>query len=263
MKPLFVGIDIGSTTAKAVIIDRENAILAQSIQRSGYDFEQVSESVLAAALAAADLPRSAVTAVLSTGYGRRNVAFADYQRTEILCHARGVHYYFPEPVSVVDIGGQDNKIIHLGAKGERLNFTMNRKCAAGTGAFIEEIAYRLDLKLEDLNGMAEAADTEVTIGSFCTVFSCTEILGMARRGVPIGGIIKGVFRSVIKRVAEMDSLPGKVVMTGGVVDHNPIVKEMLGEALGRKVEVPPHPQVIGALGAALIAKELYTAGAVK
>jgi len=256
VKSLFVGIDIGSTTAKAVVVDSERAILAQAILRSGYDFAVVSESVLVAALTSAGLDRDAVAAVASTGYGRRNVEFADFQRTEILCHAKGVHYYFPEPVSVVDIGGQDNKIIHLGANGERLNFTMNRKCAAGTGAFIEEIAYRLDLKLEELNGMAEASATEVAIGSFCTVFSCTEILGMARRGIPIGGIIKGVFRSVVKRVSEMDALDGKVVMTGGVVDHNPIVRTMLGEALNRTVEVPPHPQVIGALGAALIAEEL-------
>ena len=133
---------------------------------------------------------------------------------------------------------------------------MNRKCAAGTGAFIEEIAYRLDIPLGDLNRMAEEASGEVTIGSFCTVFSCTEILGMARRGVPIADIIKGVFRSVVKRVAEMDALDGKVVMTGGVVDHNPIVGEMLGEAIGRSVEIPLHPQVIGALGAALIARDL-------
>lgn len=256
MKPLFVGIDIGSTTAKAVVVDREGAILAQAITRSGYDFALVAEAVLVDALAGADLSRDAIAAVVSTGYGRRNVEFADCQRTEILCHAKGVNYYFPEPVSVVDIGGQDNKIIHLGAKGERLGFTMNRKCAAGTGAFIEEIAYRLDLKLEDLNGLAEASPTEVAIGSFCTVFSCTEILGMARRGVAIGGIIKGVFRSVVKRVSEMDALDGKVVMTGGVVEHNPIVRDMLAEALGRDVELPPHPQVIGALGAALIAKEL-------
>ena len=260
IQPIFVGIDIGSTTAKAVILDGNGAIMASAIRRSGYDFAAVSEAVLTEALAQSALSRDAVKAVVSTGYGRRNVEFADAQRTEILCHAKGVNYYFPEPVSVVDIGGQDNKIIHLGPAGERLGFTMNRKCAAGTGAFIEEIAYRLDLKIEDLNGMAEASATEVAIGSFCTVFSCTEILGMARRGIPIGGIIKGVFRSVVKRVAEMDALDGKIVMTGGVVDHNPIVKEMLGEALGRTVEIPPHPQVIGALGAALTAKELHLSG---
>ena len=252
----FVGIDIGSTTAKAVIVDREGAILAQTVQRSGYDFAAVARDVLAEVLQAADLRRELVTTIVSTGYGRRNVDFADEQRTEIFCHARGVHHYFPEPVTVVDIGGQDNKVIHIGAGGERLGFTMNRKCAAGTGAFIEEIAYRLDLPLGDLNRMAEEAESEVTIGSFCTVFSCTEILGMARRGVPIADIIKGVFRSVVKRVAEMDALDGKVVMTGGVVDHNPIVGVMLGEAIGRSVEIPLHPQVIGALGAALIARDL-------
>ncbi|MCD6292873.1 MAG: ATPase [Deltaproteobacteria bacterium] len=252
----FLGIDIGSTTAKAVIVDREGTILAHTVRRSGYDFSTVAEDVFTSSLEIAGLEREMVTAIVSTGYGRRNVEFATEQRTEIFCHARGVHYYFPEPVTVVDIGGQDNKVIHIGANGERLSFTMNRKCAAGTGAFIEEIAYHLDLSLGDLNRMAEAADSEVTIGSFCTVFSCTEILGMARRGVPIDGIIKGVFRSVVKRVAEMDALTGKVVMTGGVVDHNPIVGEMLGEALGRKVEIPPHPQAIGALGAALIARDL-------
>ncbi|MEA3333416.1 MAG: acyl-CoA dehydratase activase [Pseudomonadota bacterium] len=253
---LYVGIDIGSTTAKAVIVDRDGAIMAQTVQRSGYDFAAVARDVFDASLEMAGLQRESVTAIVSTGYGRRNVDFADEQRTEIFCHARGVHYYFPEPVTVVDIGGQDNKVIHIGADGQRLGFTMNRKCAAGTGAFIEEIAYRLDLPLGDLNRMAEEADSEVTIGSFCTVFSCTEILGMARRGIPIDDIIKGVFRSVVKRVAEMDALDGKVVMTGGVVDHNPIVGVMLGEAIGRCVEIPAHPQAIGALGAALIARDL-------
>ncbi len=252
----FVGIDIGSTTAKAVVVDHEGAILAQTVRRSGYDFAVVARDVFSAVLQQAKIQRVSVMGIVSTGYGRRNVDFTDQQRTEIFCHARGVHHYFPEPVTVVDIGGQDNKVIHLGPGGERLGFTMNRKCAAGTGAFIEEIAYRLDLPLNDLNRMAEEAESEVTIGSFCTVFSCTEILGMARRGIPVADIIKGVFRSVVKRVAEMDSLDGKVVMTGGVVDHNPVVAQMLGEALGRSVETPPHPQAIGALGAALIARDM-------
>ncbi|MBN2809311.1 MAG: ATPase [Deltaproteobacteria bacterium] len=252
----FVGIDIGSTTAKAVVVDQEGSILAQTVQRSGYDFAAVARDVFAKVLAKAEVERETVSGIVATGYGRRNVDFTDEQRTEIFCHARGVHHYFPEPVTVVDIGGQDNKVIHLGASGERLSFTMNRKCAAGTGAFIEEIAYRLDLPLGELNRMAETAASEVTIGSFCTVFSCTEILGMARRGIPVAGIIKGVFRSVVKRVAEMDALEGKIVMTGGVVDHNPIVARMLGEAVGRPVATPPHPQAIGALGAALIARDM-------
>ncbi len=252
----YAGIDIGSTTAKAILIDGEGRIAGRSVQRSGYDFAAAADRVMGEALEKAGCRRSDVKRVVATGYGRRNVEFADEQRTEILCHARGVNFYFPEPVTVVDIGGQDNKVIHLDADGKRLGFTMNRKCAAGTGAFIEEIAYRLDLPLEELNGMAETAAGEVKIGSFCTVFSCTEILGMARRGVPVADIVKGVFRSVVKRVAEMDSLDGKVVMTGGVVDHNPIVARMMSEQLGREVAVPPDPQLIGALGAALIAREL-------
>jgi len=253
---LYLGIDIGSTTAKAVLVDREGEVRARVVQRSGYDFAAAATAVRGAALSAAGVGPESVAMVVSTGYGRRNVAFAEQQRTEILCHARGVHHFYPEALTVVDIGGQDNKVIHLGACGERLGFTMNRKCAAGTGAFIEEIAYRLDLPLAELNRLAESAEGEVTIGSFCTVFSCTEILGMARRGVPIADIIKGVFRSVVKRVAEMDALDGKVVMTGGVVDHNPIVAVMLGEALGRPVVIAPHPQAVGALGAALIARDL-------
>ncbi|NPA24595.1 MAG: ATPase [Deltaproteobacteria bacterium] len=252
----FAGIDIGSTTAKAILVDGDSRIVGRSVQRSGYDFAAAADRVITEALESAGRKRSDIKRVVSTGYGRRNVEFADEQRTEILCHAKGVNFYFPEPVTVVDIGGQDNKVIHLGADGERLGFTMNRKCAAGTGAFIEEIAYRLDLPLEKLNEMAENAAGEVKIGSFCTVFSCTEILGMARRGVPVDDIIKGVFRSVVKRVAEMDALDGKVVMTGGVVDHNPIVARMLRELLEHEVEVPPDPQAIGALGAALIAREL-------
>lgn len=252
----YAGIDIGSTTAKAIIISPEREIVGHSVQRSGYDFTAAAQRVLSEALAEAGVSRADVARIVSTGYGRRNVDFADEQRTEILCHARGVNFYYPEPVTVVDIGGQDNKVIHLGASGERLGFTMNRKCAAGTGAFIEEIAYRLDLPLDQLNEMAEKAPGEVQIGSFCTVFSCTEILGMARRGVPVDNIIKGVFRSVVKRVAEMDALDGKVVMSGGVVDHNPIVARMLSELLGREVMVPPAPQSIGALGAALLAAEI-------
>jgi len=252
----FAGIDIGSTTAKAVLINSRRQVSGQAVRRSGYDFTAVARQVYDDVLKLAAVSEADVAAVVATGYGRRNVEFAGGKRTEILCHARGVHHHFPEPVTVVDIGGQDNKIIHLGAAGQCLGFSMNRKCAAGTGAFIEEIAYRLDLKLEELNRRAEQSRHEVAIGSFCTVFSCSEILVMARRGVPVDDIVKGMFRSVIKRVVEMDALEGRVVMTGGVVEYNPIVAVMLGENLGRTVAMPPHPQLIGALGAALIASGL-------
>jgi len=171
-------------------------------------------------------------------------------------HAAGAYHYFPETLTIIDIGGQDNKIIRVNAAGERETFAMNRKCAAGTGAFIEEIAYRLGLELSHLNGMAEKSEQEVSIGSFCTVFSCTEILGLLRRGAKPEDIIKGVFRSVVKRVVEMGAIVGKVVLTGGVVAHNPIIADMVAEMTESEVVTAPHPQTIGAYGAALTARNL-------
>jgi (R)-2-hydroxyacyl-CoA dehydratese activating ATPase len=132
---------------------------------------------------------------------------------------------------------------------------MNRKCAAGTGAFLEEMSSRLDLPLEQMNALAESAENMVELGSFCTVFSATEVLEKIRQGKKVADIVKGLFLSVIKRVLEMDSLAGRVVMTGGVVAHNPYLVEMVKEMTGEEVLVPEHPQLTGAVGAALFALE--------
>ena len=132
---------------------------------------------------------------------------------------------------------------------------MNRKCAAGTGAFLEEIANRLKLEIGELNGLAEKATKDVTIGSYCTVFTATEILTKIRQNVHVEDIIKGIFESVIKRALEMDPLDGNIVMSGGVVAHNPYFVKMCEEKIGKDIFVPPYPQLIGALGAALFAKE--------
>ncbi len=253
---LFAGVDVGSTTTKAAIVDASGTLLADAVGKSGFDFAGAAEEVFAQALEAAGVDRQQVKKVVSTGYGRRNVAFADEMRTEIFCHAAGAYHYFPETLTIIDIGGQDNKIIRVNAAGERETFAMNRKCAAGTGAFIEEIAYRLGLELSSLNGMAEKSEQEVSIGSFCTVFSCTEILGLLRRGAKPEDIIKGVFRSVVKRVVEMGAIVGKVVLTGGVVAHNPIIASMVAEMTESEVVIAPHPQTIGAYGAALTARNL-------
>jgi predicted CoA-substrate-specific enzyme activase len=253
---LFAGVDVGSTTTKVAIIDSSEKLLADAIGKSGFDFSGAAESVFNQALEALGVERQQVKRVVSTGYGRRNVAFADEMRTEIFCHSAGAYHYYPEALTIIDIGGQDNKIIRVNAAGERETFSMNRKCAAGTGAFIEEIAYRLGLELRDLNGMAEKSENEVSIGSFCTVFSCTEILGLLRRGAKPEDIVKGVFRSVVKRVVEMDTIVGKVVLTGGVIAHNPIIAEMMAEMTESQVIIAPHPQTMGAFGAALTARHL-------
>lgn len=132
---------------------------------------------------------------------------------------------------------------------------MNRKCAAGTGAFLEEIANRLKIPIGDLNDLAEKASKEVQLGSFCTVFTATEILAKIRVGVKVENLVKGIFGAVIKRALEMDPLEGSIVMSGGVVAHNPFFKEMFSKKLGREVFVPPLPQLTGAFGAALYALE--------
>ncbi|HUT36547.1 MAG TPA: acyl-CoA dehydratase activase [Planctomycetota bacterium] len=251
----FCGIDIGAATAKLVLIDAEAQVVAKAMRRSGVDYAAAADANLAEALAAACLAREQVRRVVSTGYGRDNVPWADGRMTEIACHGKGAWFHFRRRMTVIDIGAQDSKVIHLDDAGRRLAFKMNRKCAAGTGAFLEEIALRLDLPLSDLNALAERSTKEVTLGSFCTVFSATEILARIRAGERVEDIVKGAFRSVVKRLIEMDTVQETLVLTGGVVAHNPLLVTLAGEAFGTQPLVPPDPQFIGAFGAALFAKE--------
>jgi predicted CoA-substrate-specific enzyme activase len=146
-------------------------------------------------------------------------------------------------------------VIKLDDQGRRLSFKMNRKCAAGTGAFLEEMSVRLDIPLEDMDRLAHASGEMVELGSYCTVFSATEVLEKIRQGRKVPDIVKGLFYSVIKRVLEMDSLAETVVMTGGVVAHNPYLVKMVREITKREVLVPEYPQLTGAVGAALFALE--------
>jgi predicted CoA-substrate-specific enzyme activase len=251
----FSGVDVGASTTKAVILNQDNQVLGHSVTNSGADFRGAAESAFREALAGARAASPHDCRVVSTGYGRRNVPFARESKTEISCHARGSYHHFPHAHTLIDIGGQDSKIIKVDENGKRTGFKMNRKCAAGTGAFLEEIAYRLKLPIEDLNGLAENARKEVQLGSFCTVFTATEILAKIREGVEVKDLVKGVFGSVIKRAFEMDPLEGEIVMSGGVVAHNPFFVAMFEERLGQKIFVPPLPQLTGAFGAALFARE--------
>ena len=141
----------------------------------------------------------------------------------------------------------------MDAKGQRVSFKMNRKCAAGTGAFLEEMALRLRLPLEELDTLAREADGEVPLGSYCTVFSATEVLEKIKAGHPVNRIVRGVFTSVMKRVLEMDTLTDTVVLTGGVIEHNPFLAELIQQQTPNPIRIPPHPQITGALGAALYA----------
>jgi len=253
MADLFCGVDAGAATTKVVVADASGGILGSAVSRSGIDFAGTARKDLDEALSGAGRDRASIIRTISTGYGRTNVDFADGAMTEIACHAAAVHFRFPRPVTVVDIGGQDSKVIRIDAGGRRTGFRMNRKCAAGTGAFLEEIALRLDVDLSELDRLAHGATDPVSLGSFCTVFTMTEILGLIRHGRRIEDIAHGVYDSVVKRVLEMDPLEGEVVMTGGVVEHNSMVPELLSARLGRTVAVLERAQLAGAHGAALIA----------
>jgi len=280
---MYCGIDIGASAAKLVIVDGDRRVIARSIRRSGVDYAATAEQCLAEALAAAGLtgdnvtghpltpspphpltpsptthhppPATLLAASVSTGYGRDNVPWVDSRATEIACHGKGAFHYFRRAMTVIDIGAQDSKVIHLDAAGRRTGFKMNRKCAAGTGAFLEEIAYRLDLPLSDLNGLAERSTKEVTLGSFCTVFAATEVLEKIRAGQRVEDIVKGAYHSVVKRVIEMDAIQGALVLTGGVVAHHPLFVRLAEQAFKTPALVPPEPQFVGALGAALLALE--------
>jgi predicted CoA-substrate-specific enzyme activase len=199
--------------------------------------------------------RDEIVCVIATGFGRRSISFADDSKTEISCHSKGCYYYFPEEITVIDIGGQDNKVIKLDAEGIRTSFKMNRKCAAGTGAFLEEMAYKLDIPLSELETLARKSENGTELGSFCTVFTATEVLDRIRGGEKLENLVRGLFNSVAKRILEMDTLTGRVIMSGGVVAYNPIVAEIVSAKANKKVEIAPHPQEMGAFGAALFAAE--------
>jgi predicted CoA-substrate-specific enzyme activase len=254
-QPLFLGLDLGSSWSKAVLLGADGMVLGRALRRTGIRFEEVAEALRDEALAAAGAAAADLAHVTATGYGRRNVPFADSRRTEISCHARGAWHHVGAECDVVDIGGQDNKIIHVRADGSVANFLMNRKCAAGTGAFVEEIAHRLDLPLEKIEAYAEAATKEITLSSFCTVFSATEVIKLIREGEGPENLCRGIFNSVVARVAEMGPLGKFIVMTGGVVAAFPVVAKLMATRTGARVEVPPFAQYVGALGAALTAAE--------
>jgi predicted CoA-substrate-specific enzyme activase len=254
-KPIYVGTDVGSSRTKVAILDADKNLTGWAVKRSGTDFAATARICLGLALEMAGASEADIVGAVSTGYGRQNVTYAAQSKTEIGCHAKGCFLYFPFAVSIIDIGGQDNKIIKLDDRGLRTNFKMNRKCAAGTGAFLEEMAMRLDVSLEEMDSLARRSQNMVKLGSFCTVFSATEVLEHIRQGAKLPDIVKGVFFSMVKRVLEMDSLNDKVVMTGGVVAHNPYLVKMAEEIIGRSIRMPQFPQLTGAIGAALYAME--------
>lgn len=251
----FAGIDIGSTMTKIVIMDDE--ISSQVIGPTGAEHRHLANKVMEEALSKAGIAFDELTYVVATGYGRINVPFADKQITEITCHARGVSSIFPSARTVIDIGGQDAKGIKI-AGGKVVNFVMNDKCAAGTGRFLEVIADALGLKLKDMGELSLQSKEKVRISSTCTIFAEQEIVSKIADGVPIEDILAGLHEAIASRVfhmAEKMKIEKDVAMTGGVAKNVGMVKA-LEDQLGFPVLIAREPLLTGAIGAAILGKEL-------
>ncbi|MBM4108045.1 MAG: ATPase [Phycisphaerae bacterium] len=253
-EPLFAGVDAGSSATKCVLVDAAGRCLGHGIAPSGFDYAIAADQALNRALDAAGAKRDRIERCVSTGYGRERVEQATRRVTEITCHARGAFEWYPQARTIVDIGGQDTKVIRLNAHGHTADYRMNAKCAAGTGTFLESIAVRLALPLSEIDGLAMRSTGRLVMNSYCTVFTSTEVLERIKEGQPHEEIAMGLFRAIASRVAEMMSArDGAVAATGGVVTHCRAMVKALEEVLGVGVLLPPLPQHAGAFGAALLA----------
>ena len=242
---------------KVVIMDGDETIYASVIYHTGAEHRRLANKAMLEALEQANLSFDEITCVVATGYGRINAPFADRQITELTCHARGVASFLPTVRLAIDIGGQDAKGLKINS-GKLIDFVMSDKCAAGTGRFLEVIAAALGLKMEDLGDISLKSTNKVPISSTCTVFARQEVINHLSNGVPLEDVVAGVHDAIAGRVARMVrrlKVQPDVVFTGGVAKNIGVIKA-LEENLGFEVFVPEEPLLSGAIGAALLGKEL-------
>lgn len=258
---MYLGVDIGSSSSKAAILDEKGELKALAIKNLGTG-TNAYEEMIAEALKEAGVSFENIKYTVATGYGRMGFRYmekaADKQITEISCHAKGASYFVKGARTIVDIGGQDAKIIRLTEDGRVENFVMNEKCAAGTGRFIEVMARVLAVPIGELSALADKSRKEIHINNTCTVFAESEVISRLAGGEAIEDVARGAHVAIAKRVAGMCQRVGyspKVVMTGGVA-LNPNLVDALSRELKTPVEVVPHCQGAGAVGAACYALEL-------
>ena len=251
------GIDIGSITAKTAVLS-DGRILGSKVVFTGYNASQAGQSVFEDLLRELGLDASSIEKTISTGYGRNSVKFADKAMTEIICHGAGAHYLNPEVRAVIDVGGQDSKVLTIDSDGRVKDFAMNDKCAAGTGRFLEVMARALESDLDDFGIVSLKSDNPSKISSICTVFAESEVISLISKGESREDIIAGIHESVASRISSMARRVGvkePVMMTGGVARNIGVVRA-LEKALGVSIEVSEFAQINGAVGAAIMAMRL-------
>ncbi len=255
-EPAALGLDVGSTTCKIVAVNAAGEMIWHLLEPADPRVEDQVAHMLEEA--AGQFGSVEGLPLVATGYGRKLVKNATRNLTEITCHARGVYRELQRPGTLVDIGGQDSKVIIIGEGGRVVDFVMNDKCAAGTGRFLENTAGRLRVPLNVLGSTALSVEQEEKISSTCTVFAESEIISLVAHGVAVEPILRGLHRSLISRIVAMIRSVGLVppLMLSGGVARNEAMRKMLEEETGEKVHLPSYPQLMGAYGAALIGLEM-------
>jgi len=250
-----VGIDAGAATTKAVLL-ADGVISRSIVEPTGFDFSAAARRIFDNLLKDTGIIKADISAIGATGYGRDNITFATKKISEITAHARGVYHLYPEVRGIIDIGGQDSKIIVV-KDGKVLDFLMNDRCAAGTGKFLEHTARALEISVAELGDIALLSKSPASINSMCTVFAESEVISLRAKGFSKEDIAAGLVESIARRVAVMakqKELRDHVALVGGVAKNSGI-KTALEKELGVELYVPPDPQITGAIGAALIAQK--------
>lgn len=253
---MYLGIDVGSVSTDAVLIDDNYNIKGFSIVKSGFDHKKAISEAIVNVCNEARISQNDIKKTVGTGYGRRNVPDSCKVITEISCHAMGIHSIFPEVRTVIDIGGQDSKVIRVDEDGFVETFIMNDKCAAGTGRFLEVMAHAMGVHIHTLGDLSLSAKKVQSISSICTVFAESEVISKIAEGCSKEEIIAGIHKAIGERLMGMASSIGvkvPIALTGGVAKNLGVINA-LSKYLGSELYIPEEPQIIGAIGAAIYAK---------
>jgi len=256
MAMLVAGVDVGIRNVSVVILQDSDIVSCCTVS-SGEEGATASRKAVEAAVKKADIDSANLQSVAATGCGRNSVPFANHRSSEVVCQARGAFFLFPSTRTVINLGAESSRAIRVGETGRVEAFVKNDKCAAGSGLFLETMSMVLEMPLELMGDLSLKAEGWEEVSSICAVFAESEVISHIHRGVPKGRILAGLHKAVAGRIMEILGKVGirsDVVVTGGVARNAAIIKE-LESKIGLSIVVPPEPQVVGALGAALLARD--------
>ena len=246
-----LGLDLGSSYSKGVIVDENNAIVDFYLVKTGFDYKKATDKIIKWFSKKYEIEFP----IYTCGYGREEIDQPHLANSEIIALSTAVFSIYKRKCAVIDIGGQDTKYIKINDQGQVDKFRMNRKCAAGTGSFIEEIAFRMDILPPEFSRLALESTQEVKINSYCTVFAVSEIVGMVKKGIVIPDIINGIYNSIISRCTELSPVEDFLIITGGVPDNHPAIVSLFKKTF-KESDSPANSQFLAAFGCVLLNNQL-------